>query len=212
MERSKRLWPAAPVSQVEKGPSPASDGSIQRWPTEDHQSVFYDPEQMLPRDGDLLRPEKLLLLLGIVSLPDSVFLLRLGWLRVVLTWIVCMLLSGKPLKCMNIKWKIFLFVFFNGCSIIRGSDWDPPPTPFPLSSIHSPLPPSSVYLKERLHRDSTEITFISRSSFLSHWSHFNTHCCCFVAESAGSQSGPSVCSVLCTSSGRRFGLLFAWPG
>lgn len=169
---------------------------------------------MLLRDGDLLSPENLLLCWGWLSLPDSVFLLRLGWLWVVLTWIVCMLLLGKPLKCMNIKWTFF-FVFFNGCFVIRGSDWDPH-HPFLLSSIFSPLPLSSVSYKGNYMENPLESPLKSQSYHArphwSLWSHFNTHCCWFVSKSAGSQSAPSVCSVLCTSSGRSFGLLFAWPG
>lgn len=54
----------------------------------------------------------------------------------------------------------FFSVFFNGCSVIRGSDWDPPNTPSPapdLSPTYWPLPLSSGHLNWRLRGESSPI-------------------------------------------------------
>lgn len=110
----------------------------------------------------------------------------------------------EPLKCMNIKWTLFFFFLWLFCYQRLRLRSHPPP--FPKSHRTIPAPVFSSSERGRLSGESPgKIASISRS-FYSH------RCRCPVAESAGSQSGPSVCSVLCTSSGRSFGLLFAWPG
>lgn len=102
----------------------------------------------------------------------------------------------EPSKCMNIKRTLFLLWLF----CLPEAQTEIPP-PLPVKSLtHQPdLPPSSsegVLRKKGAAavpkgRGRTEGKDWAQSG-----------------ESAGSQLGRSVCSVLCTSSGTSFGLLF----
>lgn len=101
----------------------------------------------------------------ILEVMNSLFWLRLGLWKKVLTWSVCMLWLGKTLKCKNIKRRLFLFY---GCSVIRGSNWDPHKF---VKHTNSTFLHGWVILKAQLHWEFTmrgkETTiFISNSSFL----------------------------------------------
>lgn len=137
------------------------------------------------------------------------------WLmwRVVLTWSICMLLLGKSSKCMNIKKDFFSFM-----AVL-------------LSEAQTEIPAKSVnhtnLTYHRLRRSYFNGAIMLRSLCVRRKRSYSYHArpsCPVIgnslllsvsesyAKSAGSQSGSSACSVLCTSSGRSFGLLFAWPG
>lgn len=153
----------------------------------------------------------------ILCVMNSLFWLRLGFWRVVLTWSVCMHRLEKILKCMNIKRTLFFLFCFMAVLLseaqteIPGSLWIPRNRLFwrcnyveksecvgrkPTCS-HEAHPPRSV---SETHRNIHQLSVSRSGSGPSH------------ADLEGSQSGRSACSVLCTSSGRSFGLLFAWPG
>ena len=98
-----------------------------------------------------------------------------------------MLLFGKTSKCMNIKRRLFLF-----CVLLSEAQ-----TEIPVKSVNHRSLTLRTMLGGVIRRcwKSKKATAFTPSGSR--------------GEAEGSQSGRSACSVLCTSSGRSFGLLFA---
>lgn len=145
----------------------------------------------------------------ILGAVDSIFWLRLGLWREVLTWSVCMLLLGKTLTVCEYQKETFSFVCFMAVLLFRGSNWDPRKS---VNHRNLTIMLGGVILTVKsvltiLCHAHPPCSFSGGRRNLRLLSVSGPH-----AELEGSQSGRSACSVLCTSSGRSFGLLFAWPG
>lgn len=90
---------------------------------------------MLLRDADLRMPEELLLCWGMclcLTLCSCSDWARDEWFSPGSSACYCW---GNHWNVWISNWLFFFFVFFNGCSVIRGSDWDPPFKPNQITPV-----------------------------------------------------------------------------